>query len=130
MSRLSYTTLKQYLTEIRTFLQLARRLGPRVLRMTACLTLLETMADDVLVYTDCSGIDVDRDDVRYFVEGFLRYAAEHHAQGVTLGRVRDEPTYLGEQLTDPCERGHTVAECPKRRIRITNRADTCRGSGR
>jgi hypothetical protein len=115
MSRMRHTTLKQYLTEIRTLLKQSHLYGPRAIRMTACRALLETMTDDVLVYVECSGIDVDRKDVRYFLERYLRYVADRSAKGITLGRVRDEPIYLGEQLADPCKRGHTVAECPKRR---------------
>lgn len=115
MSRMRHTTLEQYLTEIRDYLKLARRLGPRAIRSTSCRVLLETMTNDAMVYVQASGFDVDRDDVRYFIEEYLRHVAERHAQGVTLGRVRDEPIYLSEQLTDPCGKGHTARECPKRR---------------
>lgn len=115
MSRMPHTTLTKYLTEIRTFLKLARRLGPRAIRMTSCRTLLESMTDDAMVYVQSLDICVDRDDVRYFIAAFLYEVADRHAKGLSLGRVRDEPIYLGEQLTDPCDKGHTVAECPKRR---------------
>jgi hypothetical protein len=117
MSRLRHTTLTNYLGEIRVFLKQARTNGARALRMANCRDLLETMTNNALVYTECSGIEVSWEDARGFIEEFLREVAYRHAQGFTLGRVRDEPLLLAESITDPCGRAHTVTECPKRRTR-------------
>lgn len=84
MSRMRHTTLTKYLAEIRTFLKLAGRLGPGVLHMTSYRTLLETMTSDAMGYVESSGIDVDRDDVRYFIERFLIHVARKHARGSHL----------------------------------------------
>jgi hypothetical protein len=115
MSRMRHTTLKQYLTEIRDYLKLARETRSDAYPTPTALRLRETMIEHTMDYIGSSDIDIDRLYVRSLMIRFLMRIADRHAQGFTLGRVRDEPYYLGEQITDPCGKGHTVRDCPKRR---------------
>jgi hypothetical protein len=109
--------LKQFLDAIRAYLRLARMHGPDALGTPTFDSLRMTMTNETMTRVAGSGVDVDRDFVFLLVTSSLVEVARRHANGVTLGRVRDEPLLLAETITDPCRRGHIVRECPKRRLK-------------
>jgi hypothetical protein len=126
-SRPTIAPLARHIVQIQDFLAHAHNIGPYAVTTEAYVTLRDSMTDRVIAWSAHSPTYVDPDNIRGFVAQFLHGIAERHGQvvtigethngnarRVTIGEVLDECRTLAEELTDPCEEAHTVAECPVR----------------